>query len=67
LEKGGLSGLSGSVEYPIELILYIAVQLGAHQPFLGGEHIMIFRVTGPGGIKKPIFAMVHIKKYTSKG
>jgi hypothetical protein len=66
LEKRGLSGLSGGVEYPIEPIPDIPGQLGAHQPFFGGKHIMIFRVTGAGGIKKPDFTLGHTKKYTSK-
>jgi hypothetical protein len=63
LEEGGLSRLSWSMEYPIKLVLYVAVQLGAHQPFLRGEHVMVVRVTGAGGIEKSNFAFAHYEKY----
>jgi hypothetical protein len=51
------------VEYPIEFIRYIAVQLGAHQPLLRGKHIVVLGVTGAGGIKKPPFTLAHGRKY----
>jgi hypothetical protein len=52
LEEGGFPGLTGSVENPIELVPDIAVKLGAHEAFLRGQHVVIFRVTGAGGIKE---------------
>jgi hypothetical protein len=62
------------MEYPVKFIPYVAVQLGAHQPFFRGEHIMIFRVTGAGGVEKPVFSLAHgksihprAKKYNARG
>jgi hypothetical protein len=40
------------MENPIELVPDITVKLGAHKTFLRGQHIVIFRVTGAGGIKE---------------
>jgi hypothetical protein len=48
------------VEYPIKLISDIAVQLGADQTLFGGEHVMIVRVAGTGGIKKTDLTFSHI-------
>jgi hypothetical protein len=59
LQKGGLAGLPGGVEYPIELVTDIPVQLGANQPLFRREHIVIYRVTGAGGVKKPHLAFIH--------
>jgi hypothetical protein len=67
LEKGGLAGLPGSVQHPVQFILYVAVQLSTHETFLRGKHIMSLRVTGAGGVKKSGLTMVHDTKYTSKG
>jgi hypothetical protein len=67
LEEGGFSGLPRGVEYPIEFILYIPMQLSPDKPFLRGEHIMIFRVTGARGIKKPNSSLAHFRKVYMKG
>jgi hypothetical protein len=61
LEKGGFPSLPGGVEYPIELILDIPMQLSAHQPFFRGKHIMILRVAGAGGVKKTDGTLIHKK------
>jgi hypothetical protein len=47
------------MEYPIELIPDIPVKLGAHQTLLRGQHIVVFRVAGPGGIKESNPPLVH--------
>jgi hypothetical protein len=58
-EKGGLAGLPGRMEHPVELIPNIPVQLGADKPFLRGQHIVPTRVAGTGGIKKSLNALSH--------
>jgi hypothetical protein len=40
------------MEHPVQFIPDIPVKLGSDQAILGGQHIVILRVTGPGGIKK---------------
>jgi hypothetical protein len=47
------------VEHPKELVVDVAVQLGADKTLLGGKHIMVLRVTGTGGIKKTDFSFIH--------
>jgi hypothetical protein len=54
------------MENPVQLIPDIPVQLGADQPFLRGEHIMIFRFTWPCGIKKSDSTRMHINYYKRK-
>jgi hypothetical protein len=49
------------MEHPVEFVHYVAVQLGAYQPFRRGEHVMIFRVAGTGGIKKSDSTWTHKK------
>jgi hypothetical protein len=41
------------VEDPVELVPDIPVELGPHEAFLRGQHIVIPGVTGAGGVKKP--------------
>jgi hypothetical protein len=41
------------VEYPVELVPNIAVELSPYQAFLRRQHIMIPGVTGAGGVEKP--------------
>jgi hypothetical protein len=65
-EKGGPPRLSLSVKHPIKFIIYVAVQLSADQPFLRGQHIVIFQITGAGGIKKSNFALIHYHYHTGK-
>jgi hypothetical protein len=40
------------VEYPVQLVPDIPVKLCAHEAVRRGEHIVVFRVTGAGGVKK---------------
>jgi hypothetical protein len=40
------------VENPVELVPDIPVKLGAHKAVRRRKHIVVFRVTGPGGVKK---------------
>jgi hypothetical protein len=72
LQKGGLAGLPGGVESPIELITDIPLELGAYQSFLRGKHIVPFRVTRAGRVKKVrwTFCGVHglsIPRLSSSG
>jgi hypothetical protein len=67
LQERGLSGLPGRVEYPIEFIPYIPVQLSPHQPFLRRKHIVHLRTAGTGGIKKTYPAFFHTFSITRKG
>jgi hypothetical protein len=61
-----LNRLLTIVDYPIEFIYYITVQLGANQPLFGREHIMLLRVTGASGIEKSMFTLFHYKKLYTK-
>jgi hypothetical protein len=51
LQEGCLSRLPWRVEYPVQLISDIPVQLGAQQAIRRREHIVIIRVAGAGGVK----------------
>jgi hypothetical protein len=59
LKERSLPRLPWGVEHPVQFVPDVAVKLRTHQPFLRGEHIVIVRVTGAGGIKKPYFALAH--------
>jgi hypothetical protein len=47
------------MEYPIEFVADIPVKLSAYKPFGRGEHIVIVRITGAGGIEKSDSALIH--------
>jgi hypothetical protein len=43
------------MKHPIELVLNVAVYLGAHQTFIRRQHIVLIGTAGTGGIKKAPF------------
>jgi hypothetical protein len=59
LQKGGLPGLPGGMEHPIELVANVPVQLGTYEAFFRGQHIVHFGTAGPGGIEKPDRSFFH--------
>jgi ABC-type polysaccharide transport system permease subunit len=67
LKESSLPGLAGGVENPVELVPNVPVQLGAHEPLCGGQHIMHIRPARAGGIEKPAFRCGHEPSIASKG
>jgi hypothetical protein len=48
------------MEHPVELILNIPVELTPNEALLRGQHVMVIRVAGASGIKKPNFPLFHL-------
>jgi hypothetical protein len=55
------------VKHPVEAVANIAVELTAHEAFLGGEHIVVEGVAGASSVKETHGAFrfdLHERYYT---